>query len=140
MKKVAILLALVIFLGAGIGAVANLKDNFAVTYNAQQVGTDAAKLFDEAKASNWEKFESDKHPSDKAEGERNLPENPDGIASIIVTTDLSETESINDVAPIVFDYRGYDTMGESFILLTAIAGSFIILKNMKGREEEADDE
>lgn len=135
MKKVAILLALVIFLGAGIGAVANLKDNFAVTYNAQEVGTDAAKLVDD-----YTEFESDKNPDEKAESERKLPDAPDGIASIIVTTDLSETESINDVAPIVFDYRGYDTMGESFILLTAIAGSFIILKNMKGREEEADDE
>ncbi len=135
MKKVAILLALVIFLGAGIGAVTNLKENFAVTYNAQEVGTDAYELFQ-----NYEEFQSELHPDQKEEGERNLPENPDGIASIIVTTDLSETEAINDVAPIVFDYRGYDTMGESFILLTAIAGSFIILKNMKGREEEADDE
>ena len=135
MKKVAILLALVIFLGAGIGAVANLKDNFAVTYNAQEVGTDAYEL-----TKDYESFESDKNPDDKTEGERKLPDEPDGIASIIVTTDLSETEAINDVAPIVFDYRGYDTMGESFILLTAIAGSFIILKNMKGREEEADDE
>lgn len=135
MKKVAILLALVIFLGAGIGAVANLKENFEVTYNAQKVGTDANALYQD-----YLSYESDKNPDEKAESERNLPENPDGIASIIVTTDLSETEAINDVAPIVFDYRGYDTMGESFILLTAIAGSFIILKNMKGREEEADDE
>ena len=135
MKKVAILLALVIFLGAGIGAVANLKDNFTVTYNAQEVGTDAYAL-----TQDYEQYESEKNPDEKDEGERKLPENPDGIASIIVTTDLSETEAINDVAPIVFDYRGYDTMGESFILLTAIAGSFIILKNMKGREEEADDE
>ena len=47
---------------------------------------------------------------------------------------------LNNVAAIVFDYRGYDTMGESFILLTAIAGSYIILKNMKGRKEELDDE
>ena len=135
MKKVAILLALVIFLGAGIGAVANLKDNFAVTYNAQEVGTDAYAL-----TKDYELFESELDPDEKSESERKLPENPDGIASIIVTTDLSETEAINDVAPIVFDYRGYDTMGESFILLTAIAGSYIILKNMKGREEEADDE
>ena len=135
MKKVAILLALVIFLGAGIGAVANLKDNFAVTYNAQEVGTDAYAL-----TQDYEQYESEKNPDEKDDSERNLPENPDGIASIIVTTDLSETEAINDVAPIVFDYRGYDTMGESFILLTAIAGSFIILKNVKGREEEADDE
>ncbi len=135
MKKVAILLALVIVLGAGISAVTYMKNEVPITYDAQKVGTDAAALLDD-----YLQYESDKNPDAKAEGERNLPENPDGIASIIVTTDLSETEAINDVAPIVFDYRGYDTMGESFILLTAIAGSYIILKNVKGREEEADDE
>lgn len=135
MKKIAILLALVIVLGAGISAVTYMKNEVPVTYNAQAVGTDARELLE-----NYEQFEADVHPDAKAEGERNLPENPDGIASIIVATDLSETEAINDVAPIVFDYRGYDTMGESFILLTAIAGSYIILKNIKGREEEADDE
>ena len=135
MKKIAILLALVIVLGAGISAVTYMKNEVPVTYNAQAVGTDARELLE-----NYEQYEADAHPDAKAEGERNLPENPDGIASIIVATDLSETEAINDVAPIVFDYRGYDTMGESFILLTAIAGPYIILKNIKGREEEADDE
>ena len=137
MKKVAILLALIIFAGAGISAVTFMKNEVDVAYNAQEVGTDAYKLWTE----DYSQYDTpEKHPDGKAESERNLPENPDGVASIIVTTDLSETHAVNDVAPIVFDYRGYDTMGESFILLTAIAGSYIILKNMKGREEEEDDE
>ena len=64
----------------------------------------------------------------------------DGAAAAIVQQNLDKTHAVNDVTSVVFDFRGYDTMGESFILLTAIAGSYIILKNIKGREEEADDE
>ena len=133
MKKVAIFLSLVIFLSAGITAAVYTAREVPVTYDGSQ--TDVYELMQ-----NYKDYESDKNPDEKTESERNLPENPDGIASIIVTTNLSETESVNNVAPIVFDYRGYDTMGESFILLTAIAGSYIILKNVKGREEEKDDE
>ena len=133
MKKIAILLALVIFLSAGVTAAVYTAREVPVTYDGSD--TDVYELMQD-----YADYESDAHPSEKSEEERNLPENPDGIASIIVTTDLSETEAINNVAAIVFDYRGYDTMGESFILLTAIAGSYIILKNMKGRKEELDDE
>ena len=52
---------------------------------------------------------------------------PEGISDIIVKTNLEKTMAANNVAAIVFDYRGFDTIGESFILLTAIAGSFVIL-------------
>ena len=63
----------------------------------------------------------------------------DGIANIIVKEDLSKTQAVNNVAAVVFDYRGFDTLGESFILLTAIAGSFVILaKRHKKKKEEAD--
>ena len=51
----------------------------------------------------------------------------DGVADIIVKTNLEKTMAVNNVAAVVFDYRGFDTIGESFILLTAIAGSFVIL-------------
>jgi multisubunit Na+/H+ antiporter MnhB subunit len=42
----------------------------------------------------------------------------------------------------VFDYRGYDTLGESFILLTAIAGSFVILSRSgkKSAKKEGEDQ
>ena len=46
--------------------------------------------------------------------------NPDGVADIIVKNNLDKTVSHNVVASIVFNFRGYDTMGESFILVTAI--------------------
>jgi len=55
----------------------------------------------------------------------------DGVASIMVKEDLDKTRSQNAVTAIVFDYRGYDTMGESFILLTAISGSMAILRTAK---------
>ena len=62
---------------------------------------------------------------------------PDGVADIIVKTDLEQTQSANVVAAVVFDYRGFDTIGESFILLAAISGSFVILRNQsKKRKEE----
>lgn len=65
---------------------------------------------------------------------------PNGIAGIIIDTNLQQTMAANDVAPIVFDYRGYDTLGESFILLTAIAGSYVILSSGKHGKKEGKDQ
>ena len=59
-----------------------------------------------------------------------------GIADIIVKEDLSKTMAANNVAAVVFDFRGFDTLGESFILLTAIAGSFIILRSVTDEEKK----
>ena len=64
----------------------------------------------------------------------------DGAAAIIVQKNLGEAYAANDVASIVFDFRGYDTLGESFILLTAIAGSFVILAMSHHGEEDEKDE
>lgn len=64
-------------------------------------------------------------------------ENAQGIAEIIVKENLDKTNAMNDVASVVFDFRGFDTLGESFILLTAIAGTFVIvsIKKKSGKEE-----
>lgn len=64
----------------------------------------------------------------------------DGAAAAIVQQNLSKTHSVNDVTSIVFDFRGYDTMGEAFILLTAVAGSTVILFTKKAKEEKKDGE
>ena len=67
--------------------------------------------------------------------------NPDGVADIIVKTDLEQTKAANVVAAIVFDYRGFDTIGESFILLAAISGAHVILhSDKKKKKEETSDE
>ena len=65
--------------------------------------------------------------------------NADGVADIMVKEDLDKTRSQNAVTAIVFDYRGFDTMGESFILLTAISGSMAILRaaTRKGGDDHA---
>ena len=64
----------------------------------------------------------------------------EGAAAAIVQQDLTETHSVNDVTSIVFDFRGYDTMGEAFILITAVAGSAVILFTKKAKEEKKDGE
>ncbi|MDO5444767.1 MAG: hypothetical protein Q4F31_04005 [Eubacteriales bacterium] len=59
----------------------------------------------------------------------------DGAAAAIVQQNLSKTHTLNDVTSIVFDFRGYDTMGEAFILVTAVAGSAVILSMGKKKED-----
>ena len=54
----------------------------------------------------------------------------------VVKENLEKTMAANNVAAVVFDFRGYDTLGESFILLTAIAGSFVILSRGHKKEEK----
>ena len=60
----------------------------------------------------------------------------DGAAAAIVQQNLAESHAVNDVTSIVFDFRGYDTMGEAFILITAVAGSAVILFTKKAGKEE----
>ena len=65
----------------------------------------------------------------------------DGAAAAIVQQNLAEAHAVNDVTSIVFDFRGYDTMGEAFILITAVAGATVILyKGNKEKKEDAENE
>ncbi len=65
--------------------------------------------------------------------------NIDGAAGAIVQQNLDRTHAVNDVTSIVFDFRGYDTMGEAFILITAVAGtSVIIYSSAKETKKEAE--
>ena len=63
----------------------------------------------------------------------------DGAAAAIVQQNLDKTHAQNDVTSIVFDFRGYDTMGEAFILITAVAGSVVILFTKKKKEDKSDE-
>ncbi len=63
----------------------------------------------------------------------------DGAAAVIVQQNLDKAHAVNDVTSIVFDFRGYDTMGEAFILITAVAGSVVILYTKKKKEEKSDE-
>ena len=77
-----------------------------------------------------------------------LQENPeaydltdaDGAAHVIVSKNLAETDAKNVCFSVVFNFRGYDTMGESFILIAALSGSLCILrtpKKLKKKKEAA---
>ena len=63
-------------------------------------------------------------------------EGVDGAAAAIVQENLAETHAINNVTSILYDFRGYDTLGEAFILITAVAGASVILYNGKKKEKE----
>ena len=104
-RRLIALICAVLILAAGLYAVVYAKINLPPTYDGSKV--DVNDLYD--------------HPDHE-----NLKD-ADGAAAIIVQKNLKEAYAANDVASIVFDFRGYDTLGESFILLTAIAGSFVIL-------------
>ena len=60
----------------------------------------------------------------------------DGVAGIIIAQNLERTGAENNVAAVVFDFRGFDTLGESFILITSVVGSFVILSKAKNEEKE----
>ncbi|OPY48355.1 MAG: putative monovalent cation/H+ antiporter subunit B [Methanoregulaceae archaeon PtaU1.Bin222] len=48
----------------------------------------------------------------------------------------SEAAANNIVTSIVFDYRGFDTLGESVVLFTAVVGVGLMFRSMKGGNEE----
>lgn len=59
-----------------------------------------------------------------------------GIGQVIVDNTLEKTGAINSVTSIVFDFRGYDTLGESFVLFTAVCGVTAVLRTRKKGKEE----
>ena len=63
-----------------------------------------------------------------------------GAADAIVQQNLANSHAVNDVTSVVFDFRGYDTMGEAFILITAVTGSAVILFKKKAEKEDDKDE
>ena len=105
MKRILTIMNLFIILVCGIAGVRYSYYNGSVTYNGSD--TNVVDLYNNPTS------------YDTAD--------PDGVADIIVKENLEKTMAANNVAAVVFDFRGYDTLGESFILLTAIAGSFVIL-------------
>jgi hypothetical protein len=44
---------------------------------------------------------------------------------------VKETGANNAVTSVVFDYRGYDTLGEATVLFTAIAGIMLLFRREK---------
>lgn len=69
---------------------------------------------------------------------QNLPEfgeHATRMATEYIKKGKEATGSVNLVTGIVLDFRGYDTLGEITVLLTAVAGILTVLRS-KGRKEE----
>jgi len=49
----------------------------------------------------------------------------------IIKNTQSETGADNGVTSVVFDYRGFDTLGEATVLFTAVAGVIMIFRRQK---------
>ena len=49
----------------------------------------------------------------------------------IITNAQQDTGANNAVTSVVFDYRGFDTLGEATVLFTAVAGVIMILRRLK---------
>lgn len=117
-KRIVGLVSLAVLLVFGVLCMKYTFENVSITYDGSD--TDVTQLME--------------NPSDYD------LEDPDGVADIIVKTNLEQTRAVNSVAAVVFDYRGFDTIGESFILLAAISGSYVILRSNKKRKEDVSDE
>ena len=61
-------------------------------------------------------------------------------AQIVIDETEPDTGAINSVTAVVFDFRGYDTLGESVVLFTAICGVAAVLRRTKKVEEAKKDE
>ena len=55
------------------------------------------------------------------------------MAKYYIEGAAQKTGSANLVTGVVFDFRGYDTMGEAVVLVTAVLGVLTILR-IKGKE------
>ena len=117
MKKLLTYFSLLVFLAVGVYAAAEMAA-MPRTYEGQEAAVPVRELLEE--------------PSSYDDG------GADGVAAAIVQQNLEKTHAINDVTSIVFDFRGYDTMGEAFILMTAVTGAVVILYTRKTGKKEAD--
>lgn len=115
MKNAIIAISLIIVLCFSVAGAVYMYEDIPVTYDGR--GTDVYEL------------QQDPYDYDVADPA------PDGAASIIVKENLAKTQAVNNVTAIVFDFRGYDTLGESFVLLIAITGATVILRKHRDRWE-----
>ena len=124
-KRIVAIVSLLIILAAGLAAVL-YANTLPKTYSGS---ADVDQLYIEAT--------DDVSGSIAAEGALAAAQETLDVADDMVARNLDETMAANNVAAIVFDFRGFDTLGESFILLTSIAGAFVILaKSHKKKKED----
>jgi multisubunit Na+/H+ antiporter MnhB subunit len=62
---------------------------------------------------------------------------PSEMDQYIIDHAQQETGNNNVVASVVFDYRGFDTLGEATILFTAVTGVLLLLRAAKRKGDES---
>jgi multicomponent Na+:H+ antiporter subunit B len=66
---------------------------------------------------------------------------PGPYGPAILRVAVAQTKATGVVSAVNFDYRGFDTVGEEFILFTAAAGVSVVLRTLRGeRDRPAADE
>ena len=60
-------------------------------------------------------------------GDPNDPE----MDQYIIDNTQGEVGADNGVTSVVFDYRGFDTLGEATVLFTAVAGVILVFRRLK---------
>jgi multisubunit Na+/H+ antiporter MnhB subunit len=58
-------------------------------------------------------------------------DNPPEMDQYIIDNTQDETGADNGVTSVVFDYRGFDTLGEATVLFTAVAGVIVLFRRLK---------
>ena len=58
------------------------------------------------------------------------------VSKYLLSNTIKVTGAINAVTAIVFGFRGYDTLGESIVLFTAICGVSAVLRPQKKAKED----
>jgi multisubunit Na+/H+ antiporter MnhB subunit len=58
------------------------------------------------------------------------PNNPE-MDQYVIDNAQAQTGADNTVTSVVFDYRGFDTLGEATVLFTAVAGVILIFRRVK---------
>ena len=57
--------------------------------------------------------------------------NESDMDDYIIDNTQEETGANNGVTAVVFDYRGFDTLGEATVLFTAVAGVIMIFRRLE---------
>jgi multicomponent Na+:H+ antiporter subunit B len=66
---------------------------------------------------------------------------PGPYGQVILNEAVRQTNATGVVSAVNFEYRGFDTVGEEFILFTAAAGMSVVLRKLRGeRERQPEDE
>jgi len=62
---------------------------------------------------------------------------PGPYGQVILKHAIAQTNATGVVSAINFEYRGFDTVGEEFILFTAAAGMSVVLRRLRGERQGA---